>query len=379
MKKALNKIKKNELASIYVHIPFCTKKCFYCSFVVSIGQEKSINQYLSSMLKEMKSADIHKLKTLYIGGGTPSVMSVSQIKDFFGRLKDMYDFDESVEVTFESNPESITEEKLICLKESGVNRISLGVQSMSDENLKFLGRGHNAKDVEHAYRLIRQTGFQNVNLDLMHSFQHQTRDEIRQDIEAIGTLQSEHISLYALDIEPNSRFYARKMPALSSREQADNYLFVIDALEGLGFVQYEVSNFSRPGFESRHNLNYWHCGDYYGFGIGAHSHIQGRRYWNGRHLIDYIDKIKVGHPVLECEENLSSPQQWKDALLFGLRMNCGINFDDLKRVYDHRPDEETLKKIEHFIEGGLLEKKGRRLAATRKGRLVLDEMSAQLL
>lgn len=236
------------MKSLYIHIPFCERKCFYCSFVVSIGQQERMDVYCDSLIKEAQTYKGSAFKTVYIGGGTPTFLSGVQLERLFLNLRKNFNISENTEWTIEANPEGIPTDKLKLLKNLGVNRISLGVQSLSDRYLKYLGRNHSKETAVRAYNNIREAGFDNVNVDLMFGFRNQSMEELKNDVNALTSLKSEHVSLYALTIEKDSRFYTQKVQLQGDEFQSNQYTLITRLLKEAGFKQYEVSNFAREGF-----------------------------------------------------------------------------------------------------------------------------------
>jgi len=245
------------------------------------------------------------------------------------------------------------------------------VQTMDDRYLKFLGRGHDASMAQKAYGILREADFANINLDLMYAFPGQTPEELETDVRAISLLDSEHLSLYTLTIEPNSRFYATQMKLDDDEKLARQYLLIARVLIEYGFKQYEVSNFSRPGFQSVHNTNYWLGNEYIGLGVGAHGFTGRRRYWNTSNLQDYIKRAGGGGQVIEGFEDLTDLQLIMEKVLFGLRMNAGISWDLIPSA---KKDQ-----IQEWIKDGFLLHEQGNLKTTDRGRLVLDELSSRLI
>ncbi len=365
--------------TLYIHIPFCAQKCFYCSFIVSIGQEHHVDLYIDCLKMEAQRYQGEILKSIYIGGGTPTLISEKQLQRIFQIIHRHFQLSSDIEWTIEANPEGLDLSKLRFLKGEGINRISLGVQSLNDKYLKILGRNHDSLTAVKAFDQIRIAGFDNVNVDLMFSFPNQTMDELKKDVTALIQLGSEHLSLYTLTIEENSKFYGQNIQLQDDCDQAQQYLYVCDCLKEQGFEQYEVSNFSKPTKASQHNLNYWKGGYYIGLGIGAHSHSRVKRSWNISKLNEYMSRMEKGLSVEEGSERLTSYNRMKEVVLFGLRMNCGVNIKEITERFDCFLGDEQQKKIVQFIEGGLLIEDGDILKTSIKGRLVLDEICAQLV
>ncbi len=358
-------------SSLYIHIPFCIRKCLFCSFVIAVGQEHRREEYVNALVNEMKGHEGKRIKTIYFGGGTPSMLDESHLDVLMKAIRNNFTFPNGIEITLEANPESINRAKAEFLKARGFNRISLGVQSLNDRYLKFLGRGHSASMARDAYRILREAGFTNINLDLMYAFAGQTKEELEQDVRAISAMGSEHLSLYTLTIEPNSRFHAVQMKLDDDEKLAGQYLLTARILNGAGFKQYEVSNFAKPGFESVHNRNYWQGNPYIGLGVGAHGFSGQRRYWNTSNLQDYIKRAGRGDLVMEGLEELTNSQLTMEKILFGLRMNEGVPWN-IVPSFKHA-------KIRAWIRDGFLLLEDGYLKTTDRGRLVLDELSSRLI
>lgn len=357
--------------SLYIHIPFCSRKCLFCSFVIAVGQEHRREEYVNALVNEMKNYERQHLKTIYFGGGTPSMLDENHFDVLMDAIRKNFSFQNDIEITIEANPESINSSKARFLRAQGFNRVSMGVQSMNAEYLKFLGRSHDAAMAQEAYRLLRQAGFANINLDLMYAFPGQSKDELAADVRAIAGMGSEHLSLYSLTIEPNSRFYATQMKLDDDEKLADHYLLIGRVLNEYHLKQYEISNFSKPGFESRHNKNYWLGTPYIGLGVGAHGFTGQRRYWNTPNLREYIEKAGRREQVTEGFEDLTDHQLAMEKVLFGLRMNAGIPWDLLPL--------NKQEQVQGWIKDGFLLQENGNLRTTDRGRLVLDELSTRLI
>jgi len=362
--------------SLYVHIPFCSRKCLFCSFVIAVGQEHRREEYVKALINEMRMHRGKNLQTIYFGGGTPSALNENHFDQLMREIRNNFSLNENIEITLEANPESIDASKAKFLKNLGFTRVSLGLQSMNDRFLKFLGRNHDARLGLKAYEGLREAGFNNINLDLMYGFPGESMDELLQDVQAIGGLGSEHLSLYSLTIEPNSRFFITQVKLDDEEKLAQQYLLIAPLLATHGFEQYEISNFSKPGFQSAHNKNYWLGGAYLGVGMGAHGFDGRRRSWNISHLQEYLQRAGRPQELVEDYEDLTDQQLLMEKILFGLRMNAGINYEAV-------PIEKQAL-INQWIKDGFLETfssagVGKVLKVTDKGRLVLDELSSRLI
>jgi oxygen-independent coproporphyrinogen-3 oxidase len=357
--------------SLYIHIPFCSRKCLFCSFVIAVGQEHRREEYIYALACEMKRYEGKNIRTIYFGGGTPSMLDENHFDVLMEAIRKNFSFQHEIEITIEANPESINLKKMKFLRSQGFNRISLGVQSMNDRCLKFLGRNHDSSMAQKSYQVLREAGFENINLDLMYAFPGQSKEELESDIRAIASLGSEHLSLYTLTIEPNSRFFATQMKLDDDEKLAAHYLMIGRMLDAYGFRQYEVSNFAKPGFESKHNKNYWLGHPYIGLGVGAHGFSGQRRYWNTSNLQEYIQKSSRGEEVIAGFEDLTEEQRVMERVLFGLRMNEGIQWGIIP--------QSKQAQIHLWIKDGFLLLESNVLKTTDQGRLVLDELSSRLI
>lgn len=355
--------------SAYIHIPFCKSKCKYCSFV-SFNRPETITGYIFALLKDI--SDNYKgeeLKTLYFGGGTPSLIPIELLKKVINKFK----LTENAEVTLELNPDDATQEYLDGLKQIGINRLSIGSQTFNDEILKLIGRRHNSAQIVETVNLAKKVGFENISVDLIYGLPTQTLDKLSSDLEKFLELGIQHISTYGLKIETNS-FWGKNPPNVPDDDiQADMYELINQKLEQNGFFRYEVSNFAQKGFESRHNLNYWDNNEYYGFGVAAHGYLDGARYSNFTTLEEYLEKPsthEIGH-ILSEEEKL------EEEIFLGFRKTEGIDSERIKEKFDI--DFETkyanvLKKYSDYIERT---QKG--FALNLKGVLVSNIILAEFL
>ena len=324
--------------SVYIHIPFCKSKCKYCSFV-SVSDCDLINSYTKALFREIEfSYNSEPLKTLYFGGGTPSLLS---LKDVEGIIKP-FNISENSEVTFEINPDDTDLEYLKGLKSLGVNRLSFGVQTFNDEILKYIGRRHDSKTALNALDNAKSAGFENISIDLIYGLPFQTEEILKQDLETIKKLDLKHISTYGLKIEQPSYFYKNPPESLPDDDlQADMYLSVNEFLENIGFKRYEISNFAKIGYESRHNLNYWNNSEYYGFGVAAHGYQNGVRYANSSDIQEYIK-----NPLEHSSENiLTEKEKLEEEIFLGFRREKGINIEEINKKYNI----DFIKKCENIL------------------------------
>jgi len=335
---------------LYVHIPFCTARCGYCDFATTVGQEDLMDRYLAAVKQEASHHRGTEVQTLFFGGGTPTVLNPEQIHSLFSALKENFDFSEMSEATIEANPESATEPVLKAYQEEGINRISFGVQSTQNKLLKKLDRLHTWEGFQKAYHLARKLGIQNINTDLIFGLPDQTLADWMSTLEDIFSLNPDHISLYALKIEPGTPFEKQGI-RIDDDLQADMYLMASEKCVSNGFHHYEISNFSKGEKECRHNLKYWRNEDTIGLGLSAASYHDEERQTNPRGLIDYIRMMEGGKPERKTTVRLGPSVRYKEDLMLGLRLNRGVKWDLLERT--HLPIfTEFLKRDLAFLSDG---------------------------
>ena len=345
------------MPGLYVHIPFCRRKCRYCDFASLAGKDALIGPYLGALKAEAERSGpvFGKPDTLYIGGGTPSLLSPLQLEQLFSPLETVFGPIKGLkESTFEANPESLTPEKAGFLKAAGINRVSIGLQASQDRLLGRLGRLASFEDFLKAFRTLRLAGFDNINIDLMTGLPDQSPADFRETLNEVLALAPEHISFYALEVHEGTPFAAEGV-CEAPEAAADMFALAIPALEDAGFGHYEISNFARPGRESAHNLNYWNQGDYLGLGASAASHTAGTRRANARDPELYI-RTAAGTegPAPEYSETFTQAQRKAEKLMLGLRKTDGIELaDDIFIEFKVRIDKLSAQ--------GLLEVSGRRI------------------
>ena len=326
----------------YIHIPFCSSKCKYCSFV-SYLNVKFVDDYFEALKKEIKYYYKNELqKTLYIGGGTPSCISIDKINE----IVEMFKYCENnCEITMEINPNDINEEYLKKLKKTKINRISIGVQSFNDDILKTIGRQRSSLEAIRAIKKVVQAGFKNISLDFIYGLPNQTLSDFKNDLKLATNFDITHISLYGLKIDENCYFYKHKpVNLLSEDEQSDYYEYACDFLNKNGFMQYEISNFSKKDYFSKHNINYWNCGNYYGFGAAACGYDGNIRYQNNINLKKYIE-----NPVKkEMTELLTDDDKLYEAIILGFRLSCGINVQKINDQFNINFEKKYKKQLEKF-------------------------------
>jgi len=315
------------MTSAYIHIPFCDNICTYCDFCKRYNYRFIVDKYLDALKKDIiDNYHGEELKTIYIGGGTPSSLNVSELTKLMNIIK-LLKLDSDYEFTFECNPENITKEKLIILKENGVNRISLGVESTNNKYLKYLGRHHDFKMVKEKIKLIKKY-INNINVDLIYALPNETLDELTKDLSKIVKLNVNHVSTYSLEIHDNTILGIKKIKPINEDIDSDMYNLICSYLKAKGFNHYEVSNFCKDNSYSRHNMVYWHNEEYYGFGLGASGYINDIRYDNTRSMYNYIN----GNRILN-KEKITKKDKISYELILGFRLINGINKEEFKKKY----------------------------------------------
>ena len=330
---------------IYVHVPFCKSKCVYCDFYSLPHAEERMDAYVKAvtahLLETAPQAERHRVDTIYFGGGTPSYLGAKRLREILSVILKKYDVDKHAEITLEANPDSAQDwRELRALRKAGFNRISLGMQSDDDAELAEIGRIHTFDQVRSAVEDARRARFDNLSLDLIYGLPHQTLDRWLSNLEAAVALTPQHLSCYGLKVEEGTPLFLRQDAAglPDDEQQADLYLAAVELLRHYGFFQYEISNFARTGFESRHNLKYWTLQEYAGFGPGAHSDFGGVRYAYVRDLDAYIRGILAGTPILSENERIPQLDRDTEYLMLGLRTVRGIAPREFENRYRRRFD-----------------------------------------
>lgn len=371
-------MKKEELG-IYIHIPFCMQKCLYCDFVSYINKSECVKEYINCMIKEIQSYDLKKynITTIYIGGGTPSFIESDYIKEIINVIQNKLEKNdtrwEDIEITIEANPGTITLEKLNDYKTAGINRISLGLQATQDRLLKQIGRIHNYKDFLEAYELLKRVGFNNINVDLMIGLPNQSIKDLKESLEKIIKLDPNHISVYSLIIEdgtPISKLLDKEKIKLPDEEiERQMYWYVKNKLELNGYNHYEISNFSKKGKESKHNLNCWKQKQYIGVGAAAHSYFKDIRYSNTNNIEEYIKNIKENNieKNRKIEEKQTIEDKKNEFMMLGFRMIEGVNIADFKAKFVDNPLYLYREKIKKLTDEGLIEVDLNNIKLTNKG------------
>ena len=365
---------------IYVHIPFCKSKCNYCDFCSYPSlYEARADEYVERVIAEAggyRKEHPLRVDTVYFGGGTPSLLTPSQLERLLKSLREVFDILPDAEITLEANPGTLTEEKARGYKALGVNRISLGVQTIHEKELKSLGRIHTYGDFLTSYKLLRECGFDNISVDLMYGIPHQTADSFTETLREIISLKPEHISAYGLIVEEGTPFYdvADSLPLPTEDAECDMYYTAADILKKAGYSHYEISNYARPSYKSRHNLKYWRDEEYIGLGAAAYSYFGGSRYGNPRSFDKYMSGAS--------RDNVDTPDREGEMFEYAmmhLRLDEGITLADYKARFGTDFTSERESVIEKYRAAGMLTLDEDRLALTERGFYLSNAIMAELL
>jgi oxygen-independent coproporphyrinogen-3 oxidase len=366
---------------LYLHIPFCSSICNYCNFNRGLFDGELKDGYVRALAREILiTGRGEPADTIYFGGGTPSLLEPSEIRTLIDGCRQAFAVSSDAEVTLETNPETVTGDRLEHFREAGVNRISFGVQSFRDTELQRLGRLHSAEKARLALQSARRAGFDNVSLDLMMWLPQQSPADWRESVEQLIQLSPDHASLYILELYPNAPLkeeMARAGWSLAPDDDAaEMYLWSMERLEQAGYRQYEISNVARPAKESRHNLKYWQDGEWLGFGCGAHSTRAGVRWKNVSGTADYVDRVARGTSLVAERRVLGSSERLEEALFTGLRLASGLDMISVGRTYGVDVWARFGDRLQPYVDAGMLRVEGPRLRLTREGMLVANEIMA---
>ena len=379
--------------ALYVHVPFCVRKCHYCSFnSVELEDGPSGSQvrlYIEALKREMGiwgaelSREGREVATIYLGGETPTSLGTPDLLEILGSLREHFHVRGGIEITMEANPGTIGEEKLQRLREEGVNRLSIGLQSTHEELLKRLGRAHTLSDFERCFSLARKAGFDNINVDLIFAIPGEAMEHWMGDLAKVTSFGPEHISTYNLTLEEGTRLWravkAGELELPGEDLDCDMYEAAIAFLGEKGYQHYEISNFARPGRRCRHNLTYWRSGDYLGIGPGAHSHLEGMRHFNVADLSDYSNRLLAGESPVGGTEDFSIEREMYDYVMMGLRLLEGLDVDEFERLFGRGFFSVFGEKVARLTALGLLEATRGGIRLTRRGLLLANEVLVELL
>ena len=368
--------------SAYVHIPFCTQICYYCDFSKVFIKNQPVDSYLEHLIEEYDSYDIKKLRTLYIGGGTPTALSAPQLAFLLEKLTDKLDLSYLEELTIEANPGDLDQEKIAVLKASPVNRVSLGVQTFDDHMLKQIGRSHLEKDIYDNIANLKKAGFDNISIDLIYALPKQTMEDVKINVAKAIALDIPHMSLYSLILENHTVFMNRmrrgKLPLPKEELEAEMFDYIIAELEKAGFEHYEISNFSKPGFESRHNLMYWDNAEYYGVGAGASGYVDGVRYKNHGPIRHYLQAVEAGDARVQ-EEVLTLNEKMEEEMFLGLRKKSGVSKKRFEEKFGISFEGQYGAVVSDLTEQGLLVADRDVVRMTKQGLFLGDTVAEKFI
>ena len=367
---------------LYIHIPFCIKKCDYCDFLSGPVSRAGQEAYIYALLREIKEAasrEKRPVSTLFIGGGTPSVLPVDLMELLLSELSEQFRFLPAAECTIEANPGTLTEEKLVLYRKYGLNRISIGLQSPVDQELKMLGRIHDYREFLESYELARHVGFDNINVDLMFAIPGQSYEGWVRNLRTVAALAPEHISAYSLIIEEGTPFFSRKLDLPDEDTEYRMYEDVAGILGEYGYHQYEISNYARSGFECRHNKGYWTRMDYLGLGLGAASLIGKKRFTNTNIMEEYLNHSRDLTGIRKDVEILEKKDEMGEFMFLGLRMTEGVSEEAFQEYFHVSVEKIYGRVIEKYIRQGLLEKRNGRIFLSRRGIHVSNAVMADFL
>lgn len=342
--------------AVYLHIPFCKQRCYYCDFATGLGTAALIEQYVQVLCQEIDQIPMESslLRTIFFGGGTPSLLTAFQLDQILSRLRARIPFASDIEISLEANPGTVTRFQLAGYKTAGINRISLGVQAFQPELLALCGRLHGVQEVYETLEDLSAVGLDNINLDLIFGLPTQTIDQWQQSLTSLLRIRPPHVSLYDLTIEPGTRFgrlyHPGENPLPDDTTTVDMYLLARSYLTSAGYEHYEISNFAQPGFQCRHNRVYWENRSYYGLGMGAVGYIQGKRIHNPKTLHDYFQQIKSDR-IPETPLTTES-EHWMDTLMLGLRLEEGLDLQVLTREFSAQKVTDALRLLDPFYQRG---------------------------
>lgn len=365
---------------VYIHIPFCLRKCYYCDFCsFPDGDGEKMRQYAEELCRRIENSKElrgREVDTLYFGGGTPTILPVGLFSLIMDSVRRTAILTENAEVTAECNPATADLEYLRVLRTLGVNRLSIGLQSVHEKELKALGRAHSFEDFKTTYGQARAAGYENISADLMYGIPHQTSESFEESIRALASLSPEHISAYGLKVEKGTAFYkmgdSLKLP--EEDEECQMYLSMCQSLSELGYKKYEISNFSKKGFESRHNLKYWRGEEYLGFGLAAHSYFDGERFGNSRDMKGFLSGKNI-----ECERTaLDGQDRFNEYIMLSMRLTEGLCLSEFKR-WAKKDFYEYFPFARELVKKGYLTESGEHVAFTDRGALVSNTILTDML
>ncbi|VTS23452.1 coproporphyrinogen III oxidase [Streptococcus porcinus] len=373
---------KKKPSSAYVHIPFCTQICYYCDFSKVFIKNQPVDAYLQALIAEFRSYEISQLKTLYIGGGTPTAINAQQLDYLLTELTRNLDVASLEEFTIEANPGDLDAEKIAVLQASAVNRVSLGVQTFNDKHLKQIGRSHNEAQIYETINSLKAAGFSNISIDLIYALPGQTLEQVKENVAKAIALDIPHLSLYSLILEHHTVFMNKmrrgKLNLPTEDLEAEMFEYIIQEMEAHGFEHYEISNFGKPGYYSQHNLMYWNNDHYYGCGAGASGYLDGIRYRNRVPIQHYLKAVQEGNARL-TEEVLTLEEMMEEELFLGLRKKFGVSIAQFEAKFPYSFKERYGQIVEELVAQGLLVDDPQRVRMTKRGLFLGDSVAEKFI
>ncbi len=376
----------NQLAGVYIHIPFCVSRCHYCNFATGGYESELARRYTTALRAEIESAEIlnkpamRRVDTLYFGGGTPTTLTIEQIAGVIDTCRRKFDLASDAEITTEANPGSISQKYLEELRSAGVNRLSFGVQSFDDGELQMIGRAHSAAEAREALRMARVAGFANISIDLIAGLPEQKSETWTRNLREAFELEPDHLSVYLLELYQDAPLLHRikrgELRAIDDELTVEMYFELVDEAERHGFDHYEISNWARPGFTSRHNLKYWTGAPYWAFGVSAAGYDGLIRWSNTRNIHEYLDKIESGKSPVTEQVELDDDDRQSENLFLRLRLKDGVDLSEHQLRFGVNALERYRSEIERLSEAGLIELESSRLKISRAGKVLANEVFA---
>jgi oxygen-independent coproporphyrinogen-3 oxidase len=373
--------------AVYIHIPFCTNKCFYCDFNSYVLKDQPVMDYLEALDREMeqtvKITPPGVIKTIFVGGGTPTVLKPDEMAYFLKSVRTHFpNWDKDIEFSMEANPGTTDLDKLTVMKEGGVNRVSFGVQAFQNELLTGIGRIHNVDDVYRSLENARAVGLNNLSVDLMFGLPNQTVEMLSESIRKALELDLPHYSIYSLKVEENTLFHTlfnkNKLPLPNEEDELQMYLLLMSSMKEAGYNQYEISNFAKPGKESRHNITYWRNEDYYGLGAGAHGYVGRQRHINVKGVNPYIEATRKGLPRLDAYP-ITEAEAMEDFMMVGLRMHTGVSNEAFQAQFGRSMEDVFAKSLHKMLHAGLLEHEEGTYRLSKQGILFGNDVFAEFV
>ncbi|QQS45912.1 MAG: radical SAM family heme chaperone HemW [Acidobacteriota bacterium] len=376
----------NERAGIYLHIPFCATRCHYCNFATGGYESDLARRYVAALTAEIRRTDLISMRsvdTIYLGGGTPTTLSIDQIESILDACRKKFEVAREVEITSEANPGSIDLDYLSGLRTAGVNRLSFGVQSFDDGELSMIGRTHSSGEAREAVRLARRSGFENVSIDLIAGLPGQTIPTWRRNLDEAFALEPDHISVYMLELYRDAPLQHRiergELRAIDEELTVEMYFLLKDEAERRGFDHYEISNWARPGAESRHNLKYWTGAPYWAFGVSAAGYDGNRRWSNTRNIHEYLERIESERSAVVETVPLDDDDRSSESIFLNLRLKGGVDLLEHRRRFGVEVRERYRDEISRLLDAGLIEFDDTRMRISRRGLVLANEVFAEFV